>query len=67
MSKPLAVFVDNVNKGEVFRRKGRWYWRRGTIAVEPFAKGSTLDDVADWARQCCNGTSAIVRTVKQPE
>jgi len=39
------VYVDDVNKGEVFKRAGRWFWRRGEVAVELFAKGSTLDDV----------------------
>ena len=56
----LAVFVDGANKGEVFKKKGRWFWRRGQVAVEPFRKGSTLDDVADWARKCCNGKDAKV-------
>lgn len=55
------VYVDGVDKGEVFKKGGRWYWRRGPIAVEPFRKGSKLVDVAEWARKCCNGTAASVR------
>jgi hypothetical protein len=54
------VRVDGINKGEVFKRKGRWYWRRGTVAVEPFARGSVLADVAEWARKCCNGRKADI-------
>jgi hypothetical protein len=56
------VIVDGVDKGEVFLRRGRWHWRRGIIAVEPFRRGSTLKDVAEWARKCCNGTNAFVRS-----
>jgi hypothetical protein len=60
------VFVDGVNKGEVFKgRAGRWHWRRGEVAVEPFARGSTLGDVAEWARKCCNGKTAVIQTAKQ--
>jgi hypothetical protein len=63
-----AVFVDGVNKGEVFKRKGRLWWRRGPVAVEPFARGSTLEDVCDWARKCCNGTQAEIKTIdEEPE
>lgn len=57
----LVVYVDGVNKGEVYKKAGRWFWRRGEIAVEPFARGSTLVDVADWARKCCNGQEAKVK------
>lgn len=60
-----AVFVDGVNKGEVFKRSGRWFWRRGQVAVEPFARGSVLEDVAEWARKCCNGKQAEVKTVDE--
>lgn len=55
------VYVDGVPKGEVLKRAGRWYWCRGKIAMEPFRKGSTLEDVAEWARKCCNGKQAEVR------
>ena len=56
------VFVDGVNKGEVHQNKtGRWIWHRGPIATETFARGSTLADVAEWARKCCNGKSAEVK------
>lgn len=55
------VIVDGVDKGEVFKRAGRWFWRRGKIAVEPFRKGSTLADVATWACKCCNGERAEVK------
>jgi len=58
------VYVDDVNKGEVFKRAGRWFWRRGEVAVELFAKGSTLDDVAEWARKCCNGHEAKVHELE---
>lgn len=58
------VYVDGVRKGEVFKKAGRWFWRRGKIAVEPFARGSKLEDVAEWARHCCNGKEAKVRTEK---
>ncbi len=61
LSRPRVVLVDGVNKGEVFRRSGRWFWRRGPVAVEPFARGATLADVAEWARKCCNGKVAAVK------
>lgn len=64
LGRPRVVVVDGVNKGEVFRRSGRWFWRRGPVAVEPFAHGSTLADVAEWARKCCNGKTAIVKIAK---
>lgn len=56
----MIVVVDGVDKGEVFKRGGRWFWRRGEIAVEPFRRGSTLADVCDWARKCCNGAVAQI-------
>jgi len=59
-----AVFVDGVRKGEVRRHKGRWLWQRGEIATETFARSATLDDVAEWARKCCNGKAAKVHTVR---
>lgn len=65
MSAARHVFVDGIDKGEVFRKKGRWYWRRGEIAVEPFRRGSSLLDVASWARKCCNGNIAEVRELKR--
>jgi len=55
------VVVDGTDKGEVFKRAGRWFWRRGPVSVEPFARGARLDDVARWARKCCNGTTAAIR------
>ncbi len=60
-----CVFVDGVDKGEVYRDHARWWWRRGAsgLAVEPFAPGSTLKDVADWACKCCNGKKAKVKVV----
>jgi hypothetical protein len=61
-----TVYVDGINKGEVFKRSGRWFWRRGEVAVEPFGKGSTLKDVAEWARTCCNGQKAKVCKPKVP-
>jgi len=61
MTKPLAVFVDGVNKGEVYKRKGRWIWLRGGTATETFHKKAILEDVAEWARKCCNGKVAQVK------
>jgi hypothetical protein len=67
------VYVDGVDKGAVYKVRGRWRWQRGVgaIAVDPFAKGHTLKDVAEWARKCCNGTSAKIKrvasTVSSPE
>lgn len=58
------VHVDGIAKGEVFKKRGRWFWCRGKIAVESFRKGSTLEDVANWARRCCNGREAKVVRVK---
>lgn len=55
------VFVDGADKGEVFKKAGRWFWRRGEIATEPFAPGYRLDDVARWVRKCCNGRTAAIR------
>lgn len=50
------AYVDGVCKGEVWKHhvSGRWMWRRGVdaVAVEPFAKGSTLADVKEWIRKC---------------
>lgn len=58
-----AVFVDGINKGEVFKKNWRWHWRRGGAAVEPFNRQATLDDVAEWARKCCNGKHAEVKRI----
>lgn len=56
------VVVDGVRKGEVLKRNGRWWWRRGVVSVEPFARGSTLTDVCDWACKVCNGKHAEIIT-----
>ncbi len=61
MAALYHVYVDGADKGEVFKRAGRWFWRRNPVATEPFARGSRLDDVARWARKCCNGKTAAVR------
>jgi len=58
---PRHVWVDGINKGAVWKKSGHWWWQRDEISVEPFAKNSSLRDVAEWARKCCNGTSATVR------
>lgn len=62
-----CVFVDGTNKGEVFKKDGRWFWRRGKIAVEPFPRGAALATVVEWARFCCNGKSAVIKTVKEDQ
>jgi len=42
---------------------GGFRYRRPMTSLDPipFAKGSTLNDVADWARKCCNGNTAEVK------
>lgn len=61
MSQMRAVYVDGAFKGEVYKKNGRWRWARGKWSVEPFARGAVLADVAEWARKCCNGQSAVIR------
>jgi hypothetical protein len=56
-----TVWVDGVNKGEVSKRAGRWFWHRAPATVDPFPRGALLTDVAEWARKCCNGKHACVR------
>lgn len=63
--KEHLVFVDGKPKGEVFEKAGRWWWRRNGGQTEPFPPRSTLIDVADWARRCCNGSHAEVVEVKR--
>jgi hypothetical protein len=64
MNRPRRVYVDGVDQGEVFRRRGRWMWHRGPLSVESFRRSQNLHDVAEWARKCCNGQKAVVKTVR---
>lgn len=68
MSKQYKVFVDGVDKGEVFKQAGRWYWRRAPASVDPFprrlTKAEAFIEIAEWARRCCNGKTAEIMELK---
>jgi len=57
------VFVCGQPKGEVFKKGGRWNWRRGAsgLAVEGYARGSTLDDVKTHIGRVCRSTCVEIR------
>lgn len=39
------VLVNSEDRGSLFRKNGKWHWRRGPVAVESYLRTFTLDDV----------------------
>lgn len=55
------VVVNGLPKGEVYRQHGKWWWRRERGGVDPFVKGTGLDDIKAFiARVCLSEVSQVV-------
>jgi len=55
-SKIRAVFVDNAPKGEIFKSRGRWWWRRPSGSVEPWPRKAKMTDIMAGIAGICNGS-----------
>ena len=63
------LIIDGIDKGRVYKLKGRWHWQRGvgSAQVESFGRHATLRDVESWALKCTNGARAVTGMVRETE
>lgn len=55
------VFVDGVNRGELYHRNGTWHWQRSVFEIIDYPREYNQADAVEFVRIRCSGTKAEIR------